>query len=672
MTKQNKSKKPPSLCVVICIHNAPDYVEICIESVLKHTHGTYDLILVNDGSKPTTTHIVNQFVKAHDHVRLIHHHTAQGYTKAANAGLRASTADYTVLLNSDTIVSPDWADKLIDCAQSAPEVGIVGPLSNAATYQSVPFVFDDNGTWKQNILPADITVASYAKAVAGVSLKTYPRVPVANGFCFCVSRKVIDTIGYLDEETFPKGYGEENDYCLRAADAGFEIAIADDAYVYHATSKSFGVRSREKLTRSAHHAIRSKYSEERLNEVDYKLRNHDAMDALRKRILEHVYHAQSSGLLKTTHLAFGKANQDVSFLFLLPDCSAKSGGTQVIIETARGLSRMGVPVRIAAKTSIREDYEAFFPADAHLFYYYKKDPELLVYAKDYDVAIATIFHSIRQLKKIVDIYPKIMPAYYVQDYEPWFLDEHPKLQELAEQSYTMIEHNQLFALSPWVQEVLMEKHGKTVHKVHGSLDQSLFYPDYSPREEDKIVISAMVRPTTAWRGPKNTMRALKQLKDMHGDAIKPVVFGCSDHELDYYALEMGFDFVNLGVLNRYDVAAVLRNSDIFLDLSEFQAFGRTALEAMACGCAVIAPEKGGVYDFGRHGENIVQVDTSNLDVCVAAADQIISNPELRLNLRHNAIQTGLDYSIHRSVLSFLDLMHRLRAEQQQTKQSKAA
>ncbi len=659
----------PSLCVVICVHNAPDYVAICIESVLKHTSGDYDLVLVNDGSAAQTTNILKAYQRDYPHIRMVHHAQAKGYTKAANAGLHASNADYTILLNSDTIVSPHWAERIIACGESDKTIGIIGPLSNAATYQSVPFVFDDRGHWKQNELQGDVTVASYAEAINRVALKSYPRVPVANGFCFAVKRKTIDAIGYLDEETFPRGYGEENDYCLRAADAGFEIAIADNAYVYHATSKSFGVKSREELTRSAHHAIRSKYSESRLNEIDTALRNHPQMDQVRQRVHDYVHNCLA--LTTKVNADFSKPNQHMAVLFLLPDCSAKSGGTQVIVETARGLNAIGVHVRIAAKESIRKEYEQFFPADTHLFLYYRKPSELLTAAHAFDVAIATIFHSAAILQDIIKIYPHIMPAYYVQDYEPFFLDAHPKLQQQAVESYTLIAHNNLFALSPWVVQTLKDKHQSQVHKIWGSLDQSLFFPDYAPRNSAKTTISAMVRPDTHWRGPEQTMRVLKKLHDKYGDTIAIRIFGCDNSQLDLYNLDSNFEFSNYGVLGRYDVAACLRSSDIFLDLSTFQAFGRTALEAMACGCAVIAPIEGGVHDFGEHGENILQVDTADESACLNAASELIEDTALRQHLRERAIAKGMEYSIHRSTLSFLQLMYQLKSEHKAKRQNAA-
>ncbi|MCI5049741.1 MAG: glycosyltransferase [Rickettsiales bacterium] len=672
MTKLTEvTLKKPSLSVVICVHNAREYAELCIESVLRFTPAPYDLILVDDGSQQDTSEMLKAFEKEYEHISIIRHEQAKGYTCAGNAGLKASKSDYTVLLNSDTLVSKKWADKIIACGESHDSIGIIGPLSNAATYQSVPYVFDDNGRWKQNELPGHITVTTYAEAIGSVSQKLYPRVPVANGFCFAVKRGVIDAIGYLDEETFPKGYGEENDYCLRAADAGFNIAIADDAYVYHATSQSFGVKAREKLTKYAHHAIRSKYSEARLNEIDKALRNNSQMDKVRERIEKFVHHAQPV-TFQRSRINMPKPHQDVHFLFLLPDCAAKAGGTQVVIETARGLHRMGANVSIAAKHSIKDEYDDFFPTDSQLFFYYKKQSELIEHAADYHVAIATIFHSVELMQTIIQHHPHIMPSYYVQDYEPYFLDERPDLKKQATESYTLIKNNHLFGISPWVCEVLQEKHGLKVEKITGSLDQDLFFPNYARDvTPHTLSISAMIRPNTPWRGPLMTMNTLKALKESFGDKINVSIFGCDDSQLVEYNMPRDFTYENLGILGRHDVASVLRESDIFLDLSEFQAFGRTALEAMACGAAVVAPQAGGVHDFGTHETNCLLTDTKDQQSCVSAASSLIESESLRRSLRENGIQTGLDYSIHRSTQSFLSLMYQLYAKHEQ-RNSKAA
>jgi GT2 family glycosyltransferase len=110
-------------------------------------------------------------------------------------------------------------------------------------------------------------VDAVADVVARIAPRAFPRVPWIHGFCFAVKRQVIDAIGYLDEVAFPKGYAEEYDYCMRAANAGFALAIADHAYVYHAQSQSFSnERLRASLKRAGVAALIRKHGRERVTE----------------------------------------------------------------------------------------------------------------------------------------------------------------------------------------------------------------------------------------------------------------------------------------------------------------------------------------------------------------------------------------------------------------------
>src|SRR5690606_23685840 len=114
-----------------------------------------------------------------------------GYCRAANLGLRASTGAYVVLLNSDTIVSPDWLDRIVACGESDEQIGIIGPLSNAATHQSVPDV-ERNGGWAVNELPSWLSPESLGRLLRGRPSNSHPRVPFVNGFCYTIKREVLE------------------------------------------------------------------------------------------------------------------------------------------------------------------------------------------------------------------------------------------------------------------------------------------------------------------------------------------------------------------------------------------------------------------------------------------------------------------------------------------------
>jgi hypothetical protein len=81
---------------------------------------------------------------------------------------------------------------------------------------------------------------TYARAFRRRALGLYPVVPTGNGFCMFVNRACLDEIGPLDAEAFPRGYGEENDFCMRAGRAGWTHLVDDRTYVFHDRSKSFG------------------------------------------------------------------------------------------------------------------------------------------------------------------------------------------------------------------------------------------------------------------------------------------------------------------------------------------------------------------------------------------------------------------------------------------------
>ena len=254
------SKKKDRIDVVIPVFNALENVQDCLNSVLKETDCyKIKIFVVNDGSGEATSSWLASFCKQFEVIELIQHVNNQGYTKAVNSGLLASEAPYVILLNSDTIVTRGWINGLVRCMKSNPRAGITGPLSNAASWQSVPRVKDENGQFSVNKLPNGVKPEKVAELIRKHSKHIYPSVPFINGFCFMIARKVIDTIGVMDEETFPRGYGEEDDYCIRAVMSGFSLHVADDVYVYHAKSKSFGHAVRKELSKKGGIAVRTKH-----------------------------------------------------------------------------------------------------------------------------------------------------------------------------------------------------------------------------------------------------------------------------------------------------------------------------------------------------------------------------------------------------------------------------
>lgn len=269
--------------VVVCVHNALDCVKRCLASVAANRDPScHRIIIVNDGSALETGEWLREFVRQNENCHLIEHEVAQGYTCAANAGMAASDGEALVLLNSDTEVAPNWIEKLFDTFDSFTGIGIVGPMSNAASHQSLPEHRSSNGNTAINELPSGFSVADMDRWCeeqadnVGSAL-----VPLVHGFCFAIGRELRDAIGHFDEEAFPFGYGEETDYCMRAANAGFLLAIALHTFVFHEKSKSYDEKKRQALMKKGSAKVREIHGQYRIHNAVKSMQNNPSLVRLR-------------------------------------------------------------------------------------------------------------------------------------------------------------------------------------------------------------------------------------------------------------------------------------------------------------------------------------------------------------------------------------------------------
>ena len=113
------------------------------------------------------------------------------------------------------------------------------------------------------------------------SSQPFPRVPLLNGFCLLIKRDVVETIGYFDEESFPKGYGEESDYLFRANDAGYGAVVATNTFVFHHKTKSYGNRRRKKFSKAGTKAFRRKFPRARIVHAQKLMREHPVLRQMR-------------------------------------------------------------------------------------------------------------------------------------------------------------------------------------------------------------------------------------------------------------------------------------------------------------------------------------------------------------------------------------------------------
>ncbi len=239
--------------IIIPIYNAYDDLVLCVESVYRHTDLKKNrLVLINDNSPDPR---IKEYLDSQkrENVIVIHNETNNGFSKNINTGMGLSDTNDVLLLNSDTIVTSRWLEKIKNCAYREKQTGTVTPLSNNATLCSVPNFCEENS------LPEGMTLDETAAVVERASLKKYPEISVAHGFCMYVKREVINAVGMFDAATFQRGYGEENDFCNRAVQVGYRNVMCDDTYILHTGTKSFLSKEKEEYIREHDRILRERY-----------------------------------------------------------------------------------------------------------------------------------------------------------------------------------------------------------------------------------------------------------------------------------------------------------------------------------------------------------------------------------------------------------------------------
>ncbi|MDR3538440.1 MAG: glycosyltransferase [Acetobacteraceae bacterium] len=220
--------------VVVPVHGNTDIVLACLDSVRASLPRGSRIVVVDDASEEPALIAVLDRLAAARHIRLIRNPRNQGFPASANAGIAACPGRDVVLLNSDTLVPPDWLDRLRDAAYSSPGIGTATPLSNDATILSYPQV--EGGNAVPNQAATDRLAALAWKANAG----TVVDLPVGVGFCLYIRRDCLDAVGLLRADVFAQGYGEENDFCLRARQLGWRHVGVPGVFVAHRSGASFG------------------------------------------------------------------------------------------------------------------------------------------------------------------------------------------------------------------------------------------------------------------------------------------------------------------------------------------------------------------------------------------------------------------------------------------------
>jgi GT2 family glycosyltransferase/glycosyltransferase involved in cell wall biosynthesis len=229
-----KKSKNASIDVIIPVYRGYNETMRCIYAVLTAKSDiNFNLIIIDDCSpEPELTQKL-EYLADQEYFQLIQNSVNLGFVKTVNNGMGVNKNRDVILLNSDTEVHDFWVDRILVHAEIDANVATITPFSNNATICSYP-LFCENNIYEMELTPQEISEATY-KANKGKAVK----IPTGVGFCFYIRRAALNQLGFFDEKAFGKGYGEENDFCMRVAKAGWKNIHALDTYVYHHGETSF-------------------------------------------------------------------------------------------------------------------------------------------------------------------------------------------------------------------------------------------------------------------------------------------------------------------------------------------------------------------------------------------------------------------------------------------------
>lgn len=228
-TRDFKSSKCRATVVLLTYNSLEETTRPCIDSLYKYTPvSDFQLVIVDNMSTDGTREYLENLEKSHANITLHLNKKNEGYAAGNNRGIELAEYPYIVLLNNDTLVTPDWLQTILRPLDEDPSVGLVGPVSNSCGNE-------------QCVKLANLTEKNYVEVskkhcakLAGHEFDT----DRLSFFCVGMSTDFLSSVGLLDEN-FGIGMFEDDDLCFRAKKKHWKITVVEDCFIFHKGSASF-------------------------------------------------------------------------------------------------------------------------------------------------------------------------------------------------------------------------------------------------------------------------------------------------------------------------------------------------------------------------------------------------------------------------------------------------
>ena len=591
--------------VVIPVYKSPEWVELCLYALFQNTgENTLNKVyLINDSDDTFTKNCLkNLKAKYGDKIIVKQNKKNIGFTGTANIGIRLTTADFVLLLNTDCLISKNTIEKLMAHMQSDEKIGLICPISSNAANLSLDILEGFTYTQMNELLE---------KRFMG---KIFDACTVV-GNCLMISRECIKTVGLLDEIYAP-GYGEETDYQFAAMKKGFSAKVAIDTYVFHKAETSFGISDKKRKMIDEHLAIFfSRWGEDYDREMA-KYRENDPVKYILDDFEKNPPSIKNSAMFYMMNIGM-------------------SGGCNVVVDIINRLAINGYQCNILYE-SISE-YPEFM-----LF-----SPVPIEHIDDVHTKriVATLWVTVFLARKIA-IRKKWELIYFVQGLEQHFEDG--RNYGSVETTYKI--SNNIITVSKPLQAWIKEFYGIDSQLISNGINLELLKKKRRNRKPNSILL---ITRNDYRKCNYVIFDILKKVDTLLSGITVNLVISDDGCELPILTNRNNHYNIMRGPFARVKIFELMQESNIYIDTSCSEGFGLTALESMAAGCIPIVSDSFGVRDYVLDKKNGLLVkEINNADAYIKRIRLLMQNEDLRDNIYDGMAETVEKYDFNDRIQAY--------------------
>lgn len=255
-----------SVTIIVPVYGDWPSLKICIESLKQHVDFQRHRVLFANDCGPEADEIEKNLKSLiHDTPAMSYFRNEKNLGFVQNCNNAVKNLDRTendiLLLNSDTQVTANFLEEMLESLYAEDNIGTVSPRSNNATICTVPL-----SAMPQKGIDRQESYQLFLKHHK--QFPSHHEVPTGHGFCLLIRRKLVKEFGLFDE-IFGKGYGEEVDFCQRIKQHGWKCVLSNWSYVFHLEAKSFSIDTKAKLLEINNKIIRDRYPDYQQSVRDY-------------------------------------------------------------------------------------------------------------------------------------------------------------------------------------------------------------------------------------------------------------------------------------------------------------------------------------------------------------------------------------------------------------------